>query len=114
MAVLRERPYTQFNFLVDFGDGTIDSVHGGFQEVSGMGMEVTMTEYRNGNERENSVRKLTTLTKVPDVTLKRGIVGSLILYQWLDQIRNGSESALRNVVIHLQNEDHSATVMMWK
>src|SRR4051812_5200475 len=79
-----------------------------------MGMEGTMTEYPNGNERENSVRKLTTLTKGPDVTLKRGIVGSLILYQWLDQIRNGSESALRNVVIHLQNEDHSATVMMWK
>jgi phage tail-like protein len=114
MAVLRERPYVGFNFLVDLGDGSTDGVQAGFQDVSGLGMEVTVTEYRNGNERENSVRKLTGLAKTTDVTLKRGIVGSLNLYQWLDQIRNGNESAYRNVVIHLQNEDHSATVLMWK
>jgi phage tail-like protein len=72
------------------------------------------TEYRNGNEKENSVRKLTSLTKTTDVTLKRGIIGSLNLYQWLDQIRNVDESAYRNVVIHMQNEDHTATVLMWK
>lgn len=114
MAVLRERPYVGFNFLVDLGDGSTDGVQAGFQEVSGIGMEVTVTEYRNGNEKENNVRKLTSLAKTTDVTLKRGIIGSLNLYQWLDQIRNGDESAYRNVVIHLQNEDHSATVLMWK
>lgn len=114
MAVLRERPYVQFNFLVDLGDGTTDGVQAGFQEVSGIGMEVNVTEYRNGNEKENSVRKLTGLTKTTDVTLKRGIIGALNLYQWLDQIRNGDESAYRNVVIHMQNEDHTATVLMWK
>ena len=114
MAVLRERPYVQFNFLVDLGDGSTDGVQAGFQEVSGIGMEVTVTEYRNGNEKENNVRKLTSLTKTTDVTLKRGIIGSLNLYQWLDQIRNGDEGAYRNVVIHMQNEDHSATVLMWK
>jgi phage tail-like protein len=48
------------------------------------------------------------------VTLRRGIIGSLNLYQWLDQIRNGDAGAYRTVLIQLQNEDHTAVVMTWK
>jgi len=114
MAVLRDRPYVQFNFLVDLGTGNTDGPEAGFQEVSGIGMEVTVAEYRNGNERENSVRKITGLNKASDVTMKRGVIGSLNLYQWLNDIRNGSPNALRNVVVQLQNEDHSAVVQTWK
>jgi phage tail-like protein len=114
MAVQRERPYAQFNFLVDLGDGTTDGATAGFQECSNIGMEVTVAEYRNGNEKENAVRKITGLNKATDVTLKRGVIGSLNLYNWLNQIRNGDENALRTVVIHLQNEDHTATVQTWK
>jgi phage tail-like protein len=114
MATERERPYVQFNFLVDLGDGNTDGPKAGFQECSNIGMEVTVAEYRNGNEKENSVRKITGLNKSTDVTLKRGIIGSLNLYQWLNDIRNGNQNALRNVVVHLQNEDHSAIVQTWK
>jgi phage tail-like protein len=114
MAVLRERPYVQFNFLVDLGDGTTDGVQAGFQELSNIGMEVTVAEYRNGNEKENSVRKITGLNKSTDVTLKRGVIGSLNLYQWLDQIRNGDQAALRTILIHQQNEDHTQVVQTWK
>jgi phage tail-like protein len=114
MAVLRNRPYVQFNFLVDLGTGNTDGPDAGFQEVSGVGMEVTLTEYRNGNDRENSVRKIAGLNKATDVTLKRGVIGSLTLYQWLNQIRNGDQNAARTVVIQLQNEDHSAVVQEWK
>jgi phage tail-like protein len=114
MATLRDRPYVQFNFLVDLGDGNTDGPQAGFEECSNIGMEVNVAEYRNGNEKENSVRKITGLNKATDVTLKRGIIGSLNLYQWLDDIRNGNQNALRNVVIHLQSEDHTAVVMTWK
>jgi phage tail-like protein len=114
MAVMRERPYTQFNFLVDLGTGTSDGFEAGFQECSGISMTVDVIEYRNGNERENTPRKLTGLTRVSDVTLKRGIIGSLGLYHWIDQIRNGDQAALRTVLIQLQNEDHTAVVMSWK
>ena len=114
MAVQRERPYVQFNFLVDLGTGNTDGPDAGFQEISGIGMEVTVAEYRNGNEKENAVRKITGLNKATDVTMKRGVIGSLSLYQWLNQIRNGDQSALRNVVIQLQNEDHTAVVQTWK
>jgi phage tail-like protein len=114
MAVLRDRPYVQFNFLVDLGTGTTDGPDAGFQECSQIGMEVTVAEYRNGNDKENSVHKLTGLNKVCDVTLRRGLIGSLTLYQWLNDIRNGNQAALRTVTIQLQNEDHSEVVMTWK
>jgi len=113
MAVLRERPYVQFNFLVNLGDGVTDGAEAGFQEMSNVGMEVTVSEYRNGNEKENSVRKITGLNKATDVTMKRGVIGSLNLYRWLDDIRNGNQAALRNVVIQLQNEDHTQVVQTW-
>jgi phage tail-like protein len=114
MATLRERPYVQFNFLVNLGDGNTDGPQAGFQEISNMGMEVTVAEYRNGNEKENSVRKITGLNKATDVTMKRGVIGSLNLYQWLDDIRNGNQNALRNVVVQLQDEAHSTVVQTWK
>jgi phage tail-like protein len=114
MAVLRDRPYVQFNFLVDLGTGSTDGPDAGFQEISGIGMEVTVSEYRNGNEKENSVRKITGLNKSTDVTMKRGVIGSLTLYNWLHQIRNGDQNAYRNIVVQLQNEDHTAVVQTWK
>ncbi|PKN92460.1 MAG: phage tail protein [Chloroflexi bacterium HGW-Chloroflexi-6] len=114
MAVMRERPYVQFNFLVDLGTGNTEGPQAGFQEVSGIGMEVTVSEYRTGNSKENSVMKITGLNKSTDVTLKRGVIGSLDLYTWLDDIRNGNQNALRNVVVQLQNEDHTAVVQTWK
>ncbi len=113
MAVLRDRPYVQFNFLIDLGEGT-DGPEAGFQECSNIGMEVTVAEYRNGNEKENSVRKITGLNKATDVTLKRGVIGSLNLYRWLDQIRNGDQNATRTITISLQNEDHTEVVQTWR
>ncbi|HTN54230.1 MAG TPA: phage tail protein [Anaeromyxobacter sp.] len=114
MAVQRDRPYVQFNFLVDLGTGNTDGPDAGFQEISNVGMEVTVAEYRNGNEKENSVRKITGLNKATDVTMKRGVIGSLTLYGWLNQIRNGDQNALRTVTIQLQNEDHTQVVQTWK
>jgi phage tail-like protein len=114
MAVLRDRPYHQFNFLVDLGTGDTEGVEAGFSECSPIELEVSVAEYRNGNDRENAVRKITGLHKVADVTLKRGLIGSLSLYQWLDDIRNGNQSALRTVTIQLQSEDHTEVVMTWR
>ena len=114
MAVLRDRPYAQFNFIVDLGTGKTDGPEAGFQECSAISMSVDVIEYRNGNEKENHPRKLTGLQRVGDVTLKRGIIGSLNLYAWLDQIRNGDQAGFRTVTITLQNEDHTASVMTWK
>jgi len=114
MATFRERPYVQFNFLVDLGNGNTNGAQAGFQEISGIGMEVTVSEYRPGNHKENSVMKITGMNKSTDVTMKRGVIGSLDLYQWLNQIRNGDQGALRTVTIQLMSEDHTTAVQTWK
>ena len=114
MAVLRDRPYAGFNFLVDLGDGNTEGPAAGFQTVGGLSQTVDVIEYRTGNSKENSVIKLPGLTRAGDVTLERGVIGSLALFQWLDEIRSGSPQALRLVTIRLQNEDRSEVVMSWK
>lgn len=115
MATLRERPYSQFNYLVDLGTGDTDTVTAGFSEVSGLGMEITVTEYRNGNEKDNAPRKINAMYKVPDVTLKRGVIGATDLYEWLDQVRNGAqEESLRAVTVQLLSEDRATVAMTWK
>jgi phage tail-like protein len=110
----RERPFVQFNFLVNLGIGPdAASIDAGFQEVSGLGMEVTVSEYRPGNKKENNVMKIKGLNKSADVTLKRGIIGSDTLYKWLDKIRQGDQTQNQNVTIQLQSEDHTTTVATW-
>ena len=114
MAVQRDRPYAQFNFRVDLGNGVTEGPQAGFSECSAIEMTVDVIEYRNGNEKENAVRKLTGLARYPNVTLKRGIIGSLDLYNWLDEIRNGDENAFRTVTVQLMSEDHANVVQEWK
>jgi phage tail-like protein len=114
MAIPRERPYSNFNFLVDLGNGNTDGPEAGFEEVILPEVWLDVIEYRNGNEKENSVRKLTGVDHCGNVVLKRGVIGSLNLYQWYNDIRNGNQGALRTVTIQLQNEDHTAVVQTWK
>lgn len=114
MAIARDRPYVQFNFLVNLGTGDDTGVDAGFQEVSGLQTSVDVIEYRNGNSKINAPIKLTGLNRVGNVTLKRGLIGTLSLYQWLDDIRNGGNAGLRTVTISLQDEGHTSNVMQWR
>ena len=114
MAVQRDDPYGSFNFLVDIGNGDTGSIRAGFQEVSGLNTEITQGEYRNGNEKANHVRKISGMYKVGDVTLKRGLIGALDLFAWIDQVRKGDRSAMRSVTISLQDEAHQGPVMAWR
>ena len=118
MAVHRERPSARFNVLVDLGTGTTDGPEAGFEEVTGLGTDVTVAEYRaesrTGNEKEHSVRKITGLNKATDVTLKRGVIGARDLDKWLSDIRDGNQNARRDVTVQLQNEDRTAVVRTWK
>ncbi len=107
MPTFRESPYGAFNFLVTLagaqGDGAEGTIIGGFSDVSGLGTEVKYSEYRNGNERFNTVRKVPNTHTVDDVTLKRGLVGSDDLWAWLRGVRDGTADP-RNVIIQLLDE----------
>ena len=57
MAVIRDTPYSAFNFVVELNDGSdAATAVGGFTDVSGLGTEVTLMDYRQGNDKENRVR----------------------------------------------------------
>lgn len=92
MATERNNPYGAFNYLVSLGDKNNDQeeVFGGFADVSGLGTEVSYSEYRNGNEKFNTARKIPNSHKVDDVTLKRGLCGSLKLYAWQKSVADGA------------------------
>ena len=103
----RANPYGRFNFMVKLGDtGGEDQIVGGFSEVSGLESEIVYAEYRNGNDPDNHVRKIPTLHKTGDVTLKRGLIGDLRLFAWLKATRQGDVER-RTVTITLLDERRS-------
>lgn len=111
MPTFRDSPYGAFNFIVALGgangDGSEGAIIGGFSDVSGLGFDVSYAEYRNGNEKFNSSRKVPNTHKNDDITLKRGLVGSDDLFQWLKGVRDGVIDR-RNVTITLLDEARNA------
>ncbi len=117
MAVQRDNPYGAFNFRVTIdriGGGNPASIPAGFQEISGLGIEVTIAEYRNGNEPENRVRKINAMYKATDATLKRGVIGVTDFFTWIRDTRDGDQSVLSTVTVELMDEAHAGPVMTWK
>lgn len=111
----RTTPYGAFNFLVKIADVTANAEEplGGFSDVSGISNEMTIAEYRNGNDKENHVRKVPGIHKVGDVTLKRGIVNSRDLWKWISDARRIGPEAKKEVVITLRDEA-GRPVQSWK
>lgn len=108
----RKSPYSAFNFLVEINDEEIEA---GFSEVTGLGVEVTMAEYRDGLEKENHVIKVANVNRFPYITLKRGVVDSASMWKWINEARQGGVQAQRNVTIILKDETNSddAVVSKW-
>lgn len=92
-ASLRD-PYHGFNFRVEI-DGIVS---GSFSEVSGLEIEVEVVEHREGDE-PGPLRKSPGLTKYPNITLKRGFVGSNELWTWIAQAKNGRPERKDGAVI---------------
>lgn len=105
----RTAPYGAFNFLVEVDGGEI---FGGFSDVSGIGTELTIAEYRDGSDKVNHVRKIPGIHKVTDITLKRGIVDSSSMWEWIRESRTEGPAAQRNVTITLLDEAREA-VQRW-
>ena len=106
----RTHPYSAFNFTVEFNGG---EPFGGFSDVSGLNTEITIAEYRNGNSRQNYVQKVPGLNKTGDVTLKRGIVNSEVLWNWITAVRNESVAQkIDTMVVTLLSESREP-VQKW-
>jgi phage tail-like protein len=105
----RTNPYPAFNFILNF-DGA--EAFGGFSDASGLQTELTVSEYRAGNDKLNHVRKVQNMHKVGDVTLKRGVVSSADVWAWIQDARTKGAGAKRNVSITLRDESGTA-VQKW-
>src|SRR5262245_17124559 len=114
MAQQRENPYSNFNFIV-LVDGQEAAA---FCEVSGLDSENTPIEYREGADATNSLRKLPGIEKYSNVTLKRGITGSLTLWNWRKEVRDSTSTfpPRKEVTIKLLNEkgDRNTPAMTFK
>lgn len=110
MPEQRTFPYLQFNFVVDFGGGDAEA---GFEECSGLSSEVAVVEYRSGSDPSPNPRKLTGLTRVGDVTLRRGLGHSTALWQWLAAAETNPAGAARDVTVTLQDEQRKP-VVRWR
>jgi len=93
-------PYVTYRFKVEFSasaNGTEKNLATmGFQSVSGLSLNVQTMDYREGDERATIVRKLPGLTKIGNVTLKRGLTSdgenSVKLFEWLGGVASLSEN----------------------
>ena len=111
-AVYRDDPYPSYNFeLIVTGisnDGK--AVKGSFMEVGGIGTEIPAIEYRNGSE-DITVRKIPGLKKFTNLTLKWGITGDLIFWNWIVAGMNGLvQRAAGSIVLLDENRNE---VMRW-
>lgn len=113
MPTFRNNPYGAFNYLVSLGgaqgDGSEGTIIGGFSDVSGLGVDVNYSEYRNGSEKFNTARKVPNTHKLDDITLKRGLVGSDDLFQWIKGVRDGTPDP-RSITITLLDEARNPVV----
>jgi phage tail-like protein len=101
----RSLPYPSYNYIVDLkGSRDPDKPLGGFSDIAGLKTEIHISEYRDGNDKANHVHKLAGMHTVGDVTLKRGLVDSSDLWDWITDARNNGVSAQRDVTITMRDE----------
>lgn len=113
MAVQRDDPYSALNFQVVvsgvFDDGR--AVQGSFAEVSGLDVEITPIEYRNGSE-DMTVRKLPGLKKFSNITLKRGVMGDVAFWNWIKSVLDGHVLRADGTITLL--DEGRQPVLCWK
>jgi phage tail-like protein len=107
MATLRDHPYESSNFLVDLGDGDTSSPRALFMRVDLPDAIIDEVIYREGGDRTQEPRKQPGLVKYGHLVLKRGLIGSLDLWEWWKQAREGLQVD-RNVVVTLLDEARNA------
>jgi phage tail-like protein len=113
MAVQREDPYPGLNFEVVIEGISEDglSARGGFAEVSGLEIEVVPIEYRTGGE-ITTVRKVPGLTKFSNITLKRGVIGDMTLWNWIQTVFQGQVQRADGRITLL--DESRQPVMTWR
>lgn len=101
---MAETPYRVFRFLVE-----IDGLEvGGFSQVAGIERSTEFEEFREGGVNDH-VHKLATLTKHPNLTLRRGLSDRDELWGWHQDVVDGSvRRRTITVVLHARDDSVAA------
>lgn len=117
MAVLRDRPYGNSNFLVDFGEGDSRSLTAGFVEVifPQFTSQFTLEHAGRGPDApvDSPIAEPANATAGNRLVLKRGLIGALDLYDWWNSARHATPPKRRTVKIELLSEDLTTVVLTW-
>jgi phage tail-like protein len=89
MSATRLDPYNGYNFSVEL-DGL---TRAGFKTCSGLDTTIAVTPYREGTEKVLNQRALPGLVTFSNITLTRGITMDRALFDWHDQIVQGTPIA---------------------
>jgi phage tail-like protein len=103
----RKDPYAGYNFRVEI-DGITSA---GFKNCSGLDTSQNAGTYREGTDKQRTMRKIPGLITYSDITLSRGITGNLELWQWRKALMDGNVDR-RNVSVVLMDENQTE-VMRW-
>jgi phage tail-like protein len=117
MALVRDRPYSNAHFLVDFGDGNAWAASGGFSEV--IFPEFVIPSGKRGSRAHRPPADSIVERQRSHLILKRGATGALDLYDWWNKARSGNARLGkapkgRMLTVHLLAEDLRTVVMSWR
>lgn len=95
----RKDPYRGYNFLVE-----IDGItRAGFRECSGLDSAQDPIEYREGNEKPLTARKLSGLIKYSNISLKWGISDDADLWDWRKTVMDGKVERKNGSIVLLDD-----------
>lgn len=98
----RRDPYSNARFELRLGNIKQAS----FSECTGFDISTDPIEYREGNDKEGTVRKQPGLTKYGNITLKWGLSDSTEIWEWRKDVIDGKmEKARINGSIVVKNEE---------
>jgi len=93
----RHDPYRNFNFVVEI-DGIASP---SFSQVVFPDSTIGVVEYREGSDKPSSARKLPGRVKYSNIVLSRGLSQSSDLWNWWNDVRNGTPDRRNGVIVLL-------------
>lgn len=105
---MAQYPLPKFHFQVEWGGSKI-----GFSEVTGLGVETEVIEYRTGDMKDYTKVKMPGMQKYGNITLKRGVFQSdNEFFQWWNTVKL-NQIERRDIIISLLDAEHEPRVI-WK
>lgn len=96
----RPDPFRNYRFEVECDGLKI----GAFSEVTGFDLQVNSAEYREGDDKLLTTRKLPGLAKYSNITLKKGVITDKKMYEWAIKMAKDGKIERYNLTINLKDE----------